>query len=161
MKNVAYSALLGGLSSGIFELSSSISTNNQNSKLNPNEVIEGIWEDSPNKSKNKPNIIDDAVTTLKIPLGFVDDSGQLTFIPTKAIITDTKVIAGNDVKNEFRDAKKYVDKYGGKENDYYKVVGKIESAKYIFDIHFVKDKAGKEYDFKIKSKTLKREKHDR
>ncbi len=44
--------MLGGLSSGVFELSSSITTNLNNNKLNPNEVIEGIWEDSPNNSKN-------------------------------------------------------------------------------------------------------------
>ncbi len=188
-EDVAYSALLGGLSSGVFELSSSITTNLNNNKLNPNEVIEGIWEDSPNSSKNiveksqlesvenvgenefaegllddqtnskkfkiKPDVIDDLETTLKNQLVFVDDNGQLTFIPTNVIITNTKVIAGADVKNAFRDAKKYVDKYGGNEGDYRKVAGKIESAKYIFDIHFVKDKAGNEYDFKIKSKTLK------
>ncbi len=38
---------VGGLSSGVFELSSSISTNIKNNKL-----ISGMWEDSPNSSKN-------------------------------------------------------------------------------------------------------------
>ncbi len=161
----------------------------KNSLIDENVVVEGMWEDSPNSSKNiveksqlesvenvgenefdegllddqtnsekfkiKPDVIDDLETTLKNQLVFVDDNGQLTFIPTNVIITNTKVIAGADVKNAFRDAKKYVDKYGGNEGDYRKVAGKIESAKYIFDIHFVKDKAGNEYDFKIKSKTLK------
>ena len=51
-ENVAYSALLGGLSSGVFELSPSISTNLNDNKLNPDEVIEGIWEDSPNRTEN-------------------------------------------------------------------------------------------------------------
>ncbi len=122
-----------------------------------NEFDEGLLDDQTNskKFKIKPDVIDDLETTLKNQLVFVDDNGQLTFIPTNVIITNTKVIAGADVKNAFRDAKKYVDKYGGNEGDYHKVAGKIESAKYIFDIHFVKGKAGNEYDFKIKSKTLK------
>lgn len=51
-ENVAYSALIGGLSSGVFELSPSITTNFNNNKLNPDEVIEGIWEDSPKRDKN-------------------------------------------------------------------------------------------------------------
>ncbi len=43
---------MGGLSSGVFELSPSVSSNIKNNKLNPNEVIEGIWEDSPKRDKN-------------------------------------------------------------------------------------------------------------
>ena len=113
------------------------------------------FNESSKKFVIKPDVIDDVETTLKTKLGFVDDTGQLTFIPTNVIITNTKVIAGVDVKKAFRNAKKYAEKYGGHQDDYRKVAGKIESAKYIFDIHFVKDKAGNEYDFKIKSKTLK------
>ena len=155
-----------------------------NNYIDPDRFVEGLWDDGKSRIKNdtaenvenrqlenienvdesginKPNVMDDVETTLKTKLGFVDDNGQLTFIPTKAIITNTKIIASIDVKNVFRGANKYVDKYGGNESDYCKVAGKIESAKYIFDIHFVKDKVGNEYDFKIKSKTLKRFKNDR
>lgn len=122
-----------------------------------NAFVDGLWDGSPNRKnlKMKPEVINDIDTTLKKQLAFVDNTGQLTFIPTSVIITNTKVIAGTDVKSIFRDAKKYVNKYGGKESDYRKVVGKIESEKYIFDIHFVKDVFGNEYDFKIKSKTLR------
>ena len=108
----------------------------------------GIWE-------TKPSTINDVDTTLKKKLGFEDNLGRLTFIPKDAIITNTKVIAGVDVKSKFRGAAKYADQHGGKPRDYRKVAGKIESAKYVFDIHFVKDRAGNEYDFKIKEKTLK------
>ena len=131
-------------------------TRNDNFGVDEKAFVEGLWDNDINKEHSiKPDVIDNPETTLKTKLGFIDDSGQLTFIPTNVMITNTKVIAGIDVKNVFRDAKKYVDKYGGNESDYRKVVGKIESAKYIFDIHFVEDKNGNEYDFKIKSKTLK------
>ena len=107
---------------------------------------------------NKPNVINDIDTSLKKKLGFRDDRDQLTFIPKNAIITNVKVIAGADVKRAFRNANKYAEQYGGSARDYKKVAGKIESAKYTFDVHFVKDKNGNEYDFKIKSKTLKKRK---
>ena len=107
------------------------------------------------KSKTLPKTLPDVDTTLKKKLGFEDNHGRLTFIPKDAIITNTKVIAGNNVKSAFRGAAKYADQYGGRPQDYRKVAGKIESAKYTFDIHYVKDGAGNEYDFKIKEKTLK------
>lgn len=109
----------------------------------------------------KPNTLDATETSLKTRLGFQEDSGKLTFIPKNAIISNTKVIAGKDVKKVFRNAQKYADTYGGSKDDYSKIAGKIESDKYIFDIHFVKDNRGNEYDFKLKSKTEKRDKNDR
>lgn len=109
----------------------------------------------------KPKILDSTDTSLKKQLGFYDDSGTLTFIPKDSIIENTKVIAGNGVSTKFRSAQKYADKYGGSSDNYSKVVGKLESDKYIFDIHFVKDNKGNEYDFKIKDKTIKGGKNDR
>ena len=148
-------AFLGSTTNAIAKGSEIVGRNKY--EINPDEVIAGIWDGSPDREnlKMKPEVINDIDTTLKKQLAFVDNSGQLTFIPTSVIITNTKVIAGTDVKSIFRDAKKYADKYGGKESDYRKVAGKIESKKYIFDIHFVKDAFGSEYDFKIKSKTLR------
>lgn len=109
----------------------------------------------------KPKTLNDNDTTLKKRLGFYDDNGSLMFIPKNVIITSTKIIAGNKVATSFRAAQKYADRYGGDRNDYSKIVGKIESDKYIFDIHFVKDVYNNEYDFKIKNKTLKGDKNDR
>lgn len=103
----------------------------------------------------KPKTLNSGNTSLKTRLGFYDNSGKLTFIPKNSIISHTKVIAGNDVKTSFRNAQKYADKYGGSKQDYVKVAGVIESDKYTFDVHFVKDKNGNEYDFKIKSKKEK------
>lgn len=109
----------------------------------------------------KPKILDTEQTSLKKQLGFYDDRGVLTFIPKNSIITDTKVIAGDAVKTKFRSAEKYAEKFGGESKDYSKIVGKVESNKYTFDIHFVRDSKGNEYDFKIKEKTRKGDNNDR
>ena len=93
-----------------------------------------------------------------IPLGkkltFKDNNGQQTFIPKDAEITNIREIAGEHSK-EFRNASKYTRLYGGQNSDWSKRVGKIESDKYIFDIHWVQSKNGVLCDWKIKNKTLK------
>lgn len=106
--------------------------------------------------KEKPKTKSLGNTSLKKKLGFKDDNIGLTIIPTNAIITDATEIAGKDTKTIFRSAKKYADTYGGKPGDYIKVAGKIESDKYIFDIHYVKNtRLNEEYDFKIANKKVK------
>ena len=93
-----------------------------------------------------------------IPLGkkltFKDNNGEQTFIPKDTEITNIIEIAGENSK-EFRNASKYVKLYGGQNSDWSKRVGKIESDKYIFDIHWVQGKNGILCDWKIKNKTLK------
>ena len=93
-----------------------------------------------------------------IPLGkkltFTDNFGLKTFIPQDAEITHIKEIAGSNSKT-FRNAKKYVDIYGGKIDDWSKRVGKIESDKYVFDIHWVQGNNGIMTEWKIANKTLK------
>lgn len=128
-----------------------------------NEVISNMTYNEWAKENGllKPKVLETPPTSLKKRLGFYDDRGILTFIPKDSIITNTKVIAGNEVKTKFRTAEKYAERYGGNSNNYSKVAGKIESDKYIFDIHFVKDSKGNEYDFKIKEKTRKGDKNDR
>lgn len=87
-------------------------------------------------------------------LGFVDNLGVNTFIPKDAEIKNILTIAGDNTK-KFRSADKYAEKYGGKAEDWIKRAGKIESDKYIFDIHWVQGKNGLLCDWKIKNKTLK------
>ena len=93
-----------------------------------------------------------------IPLGkkltFTDNNGVQTFIPKDAEITNIIEIAGENSK-EFRNASKYAKLYGGQNSDWSKRVGKIESDKYIFDIHWVQSKDGILCEWKIKNKTLK------
>lgn len=93
-----------------------------------------------------------------IPLGkkltFKDNNGVQTFIPKDTDITNIVEIAGENSK-EFRNASKYAKLYGGQNSDWSKRVGKIESDKYIFDIHWVQGKNGVLCDWKIKNKSLK------
>lgn len=88
-------------------------------------------------------------------LGFYNEANNLNFIPKSSIITNVHIIAGNGTQTIFRSSNKYAKEYGGQPEEWMKKVGKIESDKYIFDVHWVEhDKYGK-YDFKLKGKTLK------
>ena len=93
-----------------------------------------------------------------IPLGkkliFTDNNGVQTFIPKDTDITNIVEIAGENSK-EFRNASKYAKLYSGQNSDWSNRVGKIESDKYIFDIHWVQSKNGILCEWKIKNKTLK------
>ena len=101
------------------------------------------------KTKSTKNSI------LEKQLGFYDEDNNLKFIPKSSIISNVHIIAGNGTQTVFRSANKYAQAYGGKPQEWTKKVGKIESDKYIFDVHWVEhDKYGK-YDFKLKGKTLK------
>lgn len=88
-------------------------------------------------------------------LGFYNEANDLNFIPKNAIITNVHIIAGNETKTVFRSANKYAQTYGGNAQDWSKRVGKIESDKYIFDVHWVEHNKYGKHDFKLKGKTLK------
>ncbi len=80
---------------------------------------------------------------------------ELKFIPRNVIITNVHIIAGNGTQTVFRNANKYAEQYGGKAQEWTKKAGKIESDKYIFDIHWVEHNKYGKYDEKIGGKTLK------
>ena len=80
--------------------------------------------------------------------------GDNSFIPTEATFKTVRTIAGKGRKTVFRNAQRYVDKYGGTIDDWSKKVGKVESDKYIFDIHWY-EKDGIQYDAKIKNRKEK------
>lgn len=88
-------------------------------------------------------------------LGFFDNVRNLNFIPKNAIISNVHIIAGNETQTVFRSANKYANKYGGKPEEWTKKAGKIESDKYIFDVHWVEHNKYGKYDFKLKGKTVK------
>lgn len=71
------------------------------------------------------------------------------FIPDGAVFETVRTIAGKGSKIVFRHAQDYAGLYGGKVEDWSKKVGKIESAKYTFDVHWV-EKDGTQYDAKVK-----------
>lgn len=79
---------------------------------------------------------------------------EKSFIPTGALFEKTKTIAGKGSKTIFRHAQDYADMFGGSSSDWSKKVGKIESAKYVFDVHWV-EKDGIQYDAKVKTRKKK------
>lgn len=100
----------------------------------------------------KTKLSNDSV--LQKQLAFYEEK-ELKFIPKNVIITNVHIIAGNGTQTVFRSANKYAEQYGGKAQEWTKRVGKIESDKYIFDIHWVEHSKYGKYDFKLKGKTLK------
>lgn len=112
-----------------------------------------IVQSSKKIEKNKEMMYNSTISLGK-QLTFIDNNGTRTFLPKDAEITNIVEIAGENSK-EFRNASKYVKLYGGKNSDWSKRVGKIESDKYIFDIHWIQGKNGILCDWKIKNKKLK------
>ncbi len=76
-------------------------------------------------------------------------NGENQFIPNKTIIENSKTIAGKGSKTEIRVVDKLVEEFGGKPEEWKKRVGKIESDKYIFDVHWY-ELDGTQYQMKLK-----------
>lgn len=101
----------------------------------------------------KIKISEDSI--LEKQLGFYNEDHNLRFIPKNVIISNVHIIAGKGTQTVFRSANKYAQQYGGKAEEWMKKVGKIESSKYIFDIHWVEHEKYGKYDSKIGGKKLK------
>ena len=79
--------------------------------------------------------------------------GLLEFIPNHTIIEEPIIIAGKGSSKELRIAEKLAQVYAEYENDpkeWMKMVGKIRSDKYLFDIHWYECKDKVVRDPKIK-----------
>lgn len=103
--------------------------------------------------KNKEMLYNSSIPLDK-KLRFIDNNNMQAFVPKGAEITNIVEIAGKN-SNEFRNANKYVELYGGRLKEWSKRAGKIESDKYIFDIHWVQGENGVFTEWKIKNKKLK------
>ncbi|HCT63874.1 MAG TPA: phage head morphogenesis protein [Lachnospiraceae bacterium] len=84
----------------------------------------------------------------QLPYAF---KGEKKFIPTNTNIKATKVIAGAGVGDSIRDEPRLVAKYGGVLGEWQKKVGRIESDRYTFDVHWY-EKGGKQYEMKLKNR---------
>ncbi len=76
-------------------------------------------------------------------------NGEKNFIPDKTIISTAKTIAGAGSKTTLRVEKRLVENYGGHLSEWKKRVGKIESEKYVFDVHWY-ELDRKQYHMKLK-----------
>jgi hypothetical protein len=73
------------------------------------------------------------------------------FIPINTVVTDVHIIAGMGTPTELRVSDRLSEKYGGYADDWKKYVGKIESSRYVFDIHWYGNDTIGNYEYKIKS----------
>ncbi|MBS6765938.1 MAG: phage minor capsid protein [Clostridium sp.] len=76
-------------------------------------------------------------------------NGVKDFIPTGTDFSNVKTIAGAGSDTPLRAAHRLAEKYGGASGEWSKFAGKIESGKYIFDVHWY-ERNGKQYDAKLK-----------
>ena len=107
--------------------------------------------------ENNKNMLYNNTTKLEKQLMFKDlESELMNFIPLHTEITNVKDIAGGNSGRVFRKAESLANMYNTSPNDWIKRVGKIESDKYIFDIHWEECKLGIKTNWKIKNKKLKR-----
>lgn len=81
-------------------------------------------------------------------------NGEKLFIPNGANMTNVRTIAGAGSKTELRIEQKLVDSFGGNMGEWKKRVGKIESGKYVFDVHWY-ELNGKQYKAKVKARSEK------
>lgn len=82
-------------------------------------------------------------------------NGEKLFIPQNTVIKSIKTIAGKGFDTVIRCESKLISRYGGDSGDWMKKVGKVESSKYVFDIHWY-EYAGKQYDTKLKYRKEKK-----
>ena len=77
------------------------------------------------------------------------NNGETLFIPTNAIIKSATVIAGNGSDTVLRKKEWLAETYGGNAEEWKKCVGKIESDKYLIDVHCY-ELGKKQYGAKVK-----------
>lgn len=107
--------------------------------------------------ENNKNMLYNNTTKLEKQLMFKDlESELMSFIPLHTEITNIKDIAGGNSGRVFRKAESLANMYNTSPKDWIKRVGKIESDKYIFDIHWEECKLGIKTGWKIKNKKLRR-----
>lgn len=78
-------------------------------------------------------------------------NGEKLFIPQYTKLESVRTIAGAGSKTSLRVAEKLAEQYGGNASDWKKKVGKIESDKYVFDVHWY-ELNGKQYGAKVKER---------
>lgn len=71
--------------------------------------------------------------------------------PANTKIYKVSIFAGGDIAPKFREAHNYVKKYGGKENEWYKVKGFCYVNDHLLEIHWVEHKKYGRFRGKIKN----------
>lgn len=107
------------------------------------------WYNKYVKANKLPKVLKvESNSYLQSQIKFKDDN-NFKFIPSDTIIENVNIIAGEGVNKKINDLKRLTTTYG--EGNWTKRVGKVESEKYIFDIHWYQ-KLDEIYEQKIKAK---------
>ncbi len=89
---------------------------------------------------------------LQKQLQYVQD-GEKSFIPKGTKFVDTKVIAGLGSDTKLRVSDRLAEKYGDKSGNWSKIAGKIESDRYVFDVHWYEaSNSNMQYEPKLKTR---------
>lgn len=87
---------------------------------------------------------------LQVQLSYVYN-GEKNFIPGNTILEASKTIAGLGVDKTIRVEPALIERYGGAFGQWKKRAGKVQSDKYIFDVHWY-ELDGKQYEMKLKTR---------
>lgn len=124
--------------------------------LTEEEFAKAVGKKFENKKKDgvdnlgESGIIKEKEISLQNQLSYIY-RGEKLFIPKDTIINNCKTIAGKGSFVKIRVVNALVNNYGGEISDWKKRVGKIESEKYVFDVHWY-ELDGKQYGMKLKNR---------
>lgn len=82
--------------------------------------------------------------------------GEKNFIPQNTKFSKITTIAGKGSDEAIGDIKRLIRNYGGSADEWKKQAGKINSAKYVFDVHWYERDDGIQHDVKLKNRTEKK-----
>lgn len=81
---------------------------------------------------------------------FIPGTGQIELIvPSGTDLINVRIIAGKGTSTPFRAASSWVESYGGKPDEWQKIVGTVDGKHYSYEIHWVHHN-GVKYELKIK-----------
>ncbi len=96
-----------------------------------------------------------SATSTSKQLAFISNLGP-RYIPRGAELSSVYITAAPELNSKFRDAQNRADKFGGDPDKWVKKAGKVESAQYVFDVHWEENISVGRVNWKIKYITEKR-----
>ncbi|WP_058990605.1 phage minor capsid protein [Anaerococcus rubeinfantis] len=131
---------------------------NKAGKLRPTSVNTNVYRYSKDRYNEeiKSRKLRDIYTEKRFMQSRLDYINPITnfkeFIPSKTIINHSKAIYKGD---EIRVVNKLCEKYGGKPNEWSKMVGRVDSELYYYDVHWY-EKNNIQYEMKFKHKSRRK-----
>lgn len=121
----------------------------------PGDISYQEWYNKYVKSQELPKTL--PAKNSSLPKALMVNRAANIWIPSNTVIENVHVIAGKGVSVELKAAEALVKKYGGRRDDWQKLVGKVKSDRYEFDVHWYQ-LGEKTYEHKIKTYKERRSK---